>query len=164
MNFKRRKIKSSCFSGLPPFSEDLYTRMKNLNVLSDFLPVEQCHLEYTPERGSAIDPHFDDFWLWGERLVTVNLLSDTILYFICDDMPNVEVFVPLKQRSLVVVYGEARSKWKHAIHREHIKSRRIAVTLRELSDEFSSDGPRYDEGKQLLDIALTFNGKAVGLE
>ena len=136
--------------------------MRALNVLDNFIPVEQCHLEYTSERGSAIDPHFDDFWLWGERLVTVNLLSDTILYFICDEHPNVEVYVPMKRRSLLVVYDKARSEWKHAIHRGHIHDTRLAVTLRELSEEFSAGGPRYEEGKQLLDIALTFNGKAIG--
>jgi alkylated DNA repair protein alkB family protein 4 len=162
VNFKRKKVKTSTFSGLPPFSKALYKRMQKLDVLDKFIPVEQCHLEYTSERGSAIDPHFDDFWLWGERLVTVNLISDTILYFICDEHINIEVHVPMKRRSLLVVHGEARSKWKHAIHREHINDTRLAVTLRELSKEFSSGGARCEEGKQLLDIALTFNGQAVG--
>lgn len=27
-----------------------------------FEPVEQCHLEYTPDRGSGIDAHIDDPW------------------------------------------------------------------------------------------------------
>ena len=136
--------------------------MQKIELLSDFLPVEQCHLEYSPERGSSIDPHFDDSWLWGERLVTVNLESDTVLYFICDDLPNVEVHVPMLQRSLVVVYGEARTRWKHAIHRSDIKHRRLAVTLRELSPEFSKQGEREKEGQELLDIALSFQGKAIG--
>lgn len=34
-------------------------------ILEDFRPVEQCNLDYSPERGSAIDPHLDDAWLWG---------------------------------------------------------------------------------------------------
>ena len=135
--------------------------MQSLDILSSFRPVEQCHLEYTPERGSAIDPHFDDFWLWGERLVTVNLLSDTFLYFICDEEPDVEVYVPLQRRSLIVVYGNARHKWKHAIHRRDITQTRIAVTLRELSEEFSENGNRWEEGQDLLKIALTFNGSAI---
>ncbi|WAR02971.1 ALKB4-like protein [Mya arenaria] len=161
VNFKKRKVRSACFSGLPDFSKPIYERMKKLEVLSDFIPVEQCHLEYTPERGSSIDPHFDDFWLWGERLVTVNLLSDTILYFICDEHPGIEVHVPMARRSLIVVYGEARTKWKHAIHRSDISDRRLAITLRELSSEFSDGGARSEEGQALLDIALTFRGYAV---
>ena len=162
VNFKRRKVKADVFTGLPPFSENLFQRMKQLDILNDFIPVEQCHLEYTPERGSAIDPHFDDFWLWGERLVTVNLLSDTFLYFTCDEHPAVEVKVLMPRRCLIVVFGEARQKWKHGIHRDDIHSRRLAVTLRELSAEFLDGGERYMEGKALLDIALTFSGHAVG--
>lgn len=158
VNFKKKKLKTANFSGLPPFSKELYLRMRSLEVLTDFSPVEQCHLEYTPERGSAIDPHFDDFWLWGERLVTLNLLSDTELCFTIESKPNIEVHVPMNRRSLLVVYGDARNVWKHAIHRNDIKDKRIAVTLRELSAEFSENGPRETEGKSLLDIALKFNG------
>ena len=39
--------------------------------------MELCNLWYDPQRGAAIDPHKDDAWLWGERLVTLNLLTDT---------------------------------------------------------------------------------------
>ena len=136
--------------------------MLSIDILQDFIPVEQCHLEYIPERGSAIDPHFDDFWLWGERLVTVNLHSDTILNFTNDKVPDVEVQVPMNRRSLLVVYGDSRTLWKHGIHREDIKDKRLAITLRELSYEFSEGGIRCTEGKSLLEIALTFNGLAVG--
>ena len=162
VNFKRHKVKNGRFSGLPPFSQPLYGRMQTVDILKDFLPVEQCHLEYTPERGSAIDPHFDDFWLWGDRLVTVNLLSDTYLYFICDEFPSVEVKVLLKPRSLVVVSGAARQKWKHGIHRCDIHKKRLALTFRELSEEFLEGGDKYTDGKELLDLALTFKGQAVG--
>lgn len=162
VNFKRRKVKTANFNGLPKFSKELHSRMLSCDILSDFQPVEQCHLEYTPERGSSIDPHYDDFWLWGERLVTLNLLSDTILYFICDEKPGVEVHVPMFQRSLIVVYGDARSKWKHAIHRSDIKHKRLAITYRELSQEFCEGGARDAEGKDLLKIALEFNGEPVG--
>ena len=41
--------------------------------------MEQCSLEYNPARGASIDPHIDDCWIWGERIVTVNLLSDCVL-------------------------------------------------------------------------------------
>lgn len=162
VNFKRRKLKSCVFTGLPAFSQKLFDRMKLISILRDFIPVEQCHLEYTPERGSAIDPHFDDFWLWGDRLVTINLMSDTYLYFTSDEYPDKEVKVLMPQRCLIVVYGAARQKWKHGIHRQDIHSKRLAVTLRELSEEFLEGGKRYSEGKALLDIALSFNGHAVG--
>lgn len=54
-------------------------KFKEISELSDFKIVELCHLEYCPERGASIDPHADDSWLWGERLVTINLNSSTVL-------------------------------------------------------------------------------------
>ncbi|KAK3084792.1 hypothetical protein FSP39_019116, partial [Pinctada imbricata] len=162
VNFKRKKLKTCVFTGLPEFSKPLYDRMKILDILCDFVPVEQCNLEYSPDRGSAIDPHYDDFWLWGERLVTLNLKSDSVLCMTKDDLPGVEVYVPLYQRSLLVVYGPARHEWKHGIHREDINSTRIAITYRELSEEFQVGGTREKDGQELIDLALTFCGKAVG--
>ena len=63
------------FQGLPAISKALVERMVREPVLAGFQPVEQCNLDYHPERGSSIDPHLDDSWLWGERLVTINMLS-----------------------------------------------------------------------------------------
>lgn len=130
--------------------------------MKDFIPVELCNLEYSPDRGSAIDPHFDDFWIWGDRLVTLNLLSDSILSMTSEEHPDVDIQLPLKRRSLIVIFGAARQLWKHAIHREHITSRRLAVTLRELSEEFLPGGRGEQIGAELLKTALTFSGTAVG--
>lgn len=133
-------------------------------LLNAFQPVEQCNLDYNPQRGSSIDPHLDDSWLWGERLVTINLLSDTILTMSLDegcgqfDQRDVSVYVHLSRRSLVVLYGEARHQWKHAIHRRDIHNRRVCSTFRELSAEFLPGGEQADTGSQLLDIASTFHG------
>ncbi len=66
------------------------------------------NLEYSPERGAAIDAHFDDFWLWGERLITVNMLSGTWLSMTCQERPEVVIHVPMPRRSLIAVYSEAR--------------------------------------------------------
>ena len=134
--------------------------MQASTKLTDFLPIELCNLEYVPDRGSSIDPHFDDFWVWGERLVTLNLLSETILSFSNDNFSQVRVDVSMPPRSLIVVYGDARYKWKHALHRDCVQSRRIACTFRELTPEFMS-GQKKDIGRELLDIALSYNGKAV---
>ncbi|XP_065830907.1 alpha-ketoglutarate-dependent dioxygenase alkB homolog 4-like [Oscarella lobularis] len=157
-NFKKRKIKIGSFSGLPPFSKSLVERMWKMPLLASFVPVELCNLEYLPTRGSSIDPHIDDEWLWGERLVTLNLLSDTYLTFTRDDgAETVEILVKLPRRSLVIVSDKARHDWLHAIRREHIRERRIAVTLRELSDKFADD--EREMTTLLKDLALTFRGK-----
>lgn len=164
MNFKKRRVRIGGFCGLPSISEKLVSRMNEEPQLSGFKPVEQCNLDYNPQRGSAIDPHLDDSWLWGERLVTINLLSDTILTMSLDegcgqfDQGEVRVNVHLCRRSLVVLYGEARHRWKHAIHRKDIHSRRVCSTFRELSAEFLPGGEQAEMGTQLLDVALTFRG------
>ncbi|XP_041052738.1 alpha-ketoglutarate-dependent dioxygenase alkB homolog 4 [Carcharodon carcharias] len=219
VNFKKHKLKVGSFSGLPCFSHLLINRMIQHPMLKSFLPVEQCNLDYRPERGSSIDPHFDDWWLWGERLVSVNLLSETTLSMsfdsenfiplhcnemVCnapsydpvtgnsesifnfhgDNIPvhwidncsmkrtsdtgqrpvpykDVEVAINLPRRSLIALYGDARYKWKHGIYREDIKSRRICCTFRELSEEFSHGGNQEALGKELVDIALRFQGVPV---
>lgn len=163
VNFKKKKLKLVSFTGLPSYSQFLYKRMKERENLADFEPVELCNLEYCKDRGAHIDPHFDDSWLWGERLITLNLLSDSILTFTSDEHPNVEVRVPLPRFSLVVVQGAARHQWKHCISRSDITGKRIAMTFRELSAEFSSGGSRSSEGEELLKLALRFQGCAVGV-
>lgn len=161
VNFKKKKLKTTHFNGLPAFSHIFVKRMwSSVPGLSNFKPVELCNLDYTPERGSSIDPHYDDFWLWGERLVTLNLLSPSVLTF-SDDEHRFEVAVPMPQRSLIVVQGPARHKWKHAIKRKDIIARRIAITLRELSQEFCEGGERHEIGSHLLEKALSFEGQSV---
>ncbi|XP_030010003.1 alpha-ketoglutarate-dependent dioxygenase alkB homolog 4 [Sphaeramia orbicularis] len=168
VNFKKKKVHVGNFSGLPAVSQHLILRMQQEQTLADFQPVEQCNLDYHPERGSAIDPHLDDSWLWGERLVTINMLSDTILTMSMEQgLPEVgltqevQVAVHLPRRSLVVLSGFARHQWKHAIHRKDVHSRRVCSTYRELSAEFLPGGPQGDLGAQLLHIAHSFIGTSL---
>ncbi|XP_071361962.1 alpha-ketoglutarate-dependent dioxygenase alkB homolog 4 isoform X1 [Trachinotus anak] len=168
VNFKKRKVRVGGFSGLPALSQKLVLRMQQEPSLAGFQPVEQCNLDYHPQRGSAIDPHLDDSWLWGERLVTINMLSNTTLTMSLEQgLPElgiggeVRVAVHLPRRSLVVLYGEARHRWKHAIHREDVHERRVCSTYRELSAEFLPGGQQAELGAQLLNIALSFQGTPI---
>ncbi|XP_055056476.2 alpha-ketoglutarate-dependent dioxygenase alkB homolog 4 isoform X1 [Misgurnus anguillicaudatus] len=164
VNFKKQRVRVGDFTGLPALSRCLVERMTQIPLLSSFKPVEQCNLDYDPIRGSAIDPHLDDSWLWGEHLVTINLLSKTVLTMSLDqgwgdmEIGEVRVAVHLPRRCLVVVFGEARHRWKHAIHRKDIHGRRVCSTFRELSAEFLQGGEQEKLGSQLLDIALKFSG------
>ena len=188
VNFRKQKLKTAGFRGLPSFSREVVRRMGLYPILEDFRPVEQCNLDYCPERGSAIDPHLDDAWLWGERLVSLNLLSPTVLsmsreapgsLLLClapSGFPEalvegvmapsrsvlcqeVEVAIPLPRRSLLVLTGAARHQWKHAIHRRHIEARRVCATFRELSAEFRPGGRQQELGQELLQISLSFQGR-----
>lgn len=78
-NFKRRKLKVGDFKGFPLYAKSLHEKLSSVPILKDFITIEQCSLEYNPQRGASIDPHIDDCWIWGERIITVNLLSDSIL-------------------------------------------------------------------------------------
>lgn len=188
VNFRKQKLKMADFRGLPSFSREVVRRMGLYPILEDFQPVEQCNLDYCPERGSAIDPHLDDAWLWGERLVSLSLLAPTVLsmsreapgsLLLClapSGFPEaladsamapsrsvpcqeVEVAVPLPRRSLVVLSGGARHQWQHAIHRRHVRARRVGVTFRELSAEFGPGGKQQELGQELLQMALSFQGR-----
>lgn len=69
----------TAFEGYPRFTKFIQDRFKTLSLLKTFETVEQCSLEYTSERGSSIDPHIDDCWIWGERIPTLSLLTDSVL-------------------------------------------------------------------------------------
>ena len=146
--------------------------------------VELCNLEYTPERGSSIDPHIDDVWLWGDQLVTLNLLDTTILTLSKSQTPNhglenkttsnpglnivqtsnsvsEEVQIPLVRRSLFVLDGEARYQWMHSIKREDITNRRLAMTFRNLSLEILTDLKSKDIVHKIQEISKSFQGTVV---
>ncbi|VDD83623.1 unnamed protein product [Mesocestoides corti] len=165
VNFKKRRISTKYFTGLPDYSrslvERLHHRMRNNGArFKDFYPVELCNLEYLPERGAAIVPHLDDTWLWGERLVLLNLASPTRMTFTLPaNGPGVPgeweryktfaasylppsqasyhvVAVSLPRRSLLIIADKARFTWLHAINRNEVLMRRLSLTMRELSNEF----------------------------
>jgi hypothetical protein len=75
VNFKKKKLKLNEFKGLPMYSKLLIDRFKTgLKQLESFEPVELCNLRYECERSACIEAHKDDCWLWGNRLITINLL------------------------------------------------------------------------------------------
>ncbi|XP_011188819.2 alpha-ketoglutarate-dependent dioxygenase alkB homolog 4 [Zeugodacus cucurbitae] len=78
-NFRQRKLKNGSFNGFPASTRFIQQRLRELPLLRDFQTIEQCSLEYEPTKGASIDPHVDDCWIWGERVVTVNCLGDAVL-------------------------------------------------------------------------------------
>ena len=79
VNFKKKKISIGSFQGFPEYSRFVQDKFKMVPLLQSFQSIEQCFLEYDTFRGAQIDPHIDDCWIWGERILTVNLLSDSVL-------------------------------------------------------------------------------------
>ncbi|KAG7306909.1 hypothetical protein JYU34_007016 [Plutella xylostella] len=78
-NFKKRKIVPGKFDGFPACTKFIQDRFESIDILKGYETIEQCSLEYDPSKGASIDPHIDDCWIWGERIVTVNCLSDSVL-------------------------------------------------------------------------------------
>ncbi|XP_016927592.3 alpha-ketoglutarate-dependent dioxygenase alkB homolog 4 [Drosophila suzukii] len=78
-NFKKRKLQVGSFAGFPRTTEYVQRRFDEVPLLRNFQTIEQCSLEYEPSKGASIDPHVDDCWIWGERVVTVNCLGDAVL-------------------------------------------------------------------------------------
>lgn len=73
---------------------------------------DQCIInEYTP--GQGISPHIDHPLLFDDEIASISLGSPCIMEFNIDG--DAEERIYLRRRSLLVMKGEARSKYKHSI-------------------------------------------------
>ena len=90
VNFKKKKAKTKeeHLTKFPEYVRPFISRVVNdksdarfVEIMQGFQPIELNILEYQEERGSHIAPHFDDFWIWGERILGLNLLQDTVMTF-----------------------------------------------------------------------------------
>lgn len=160
VSFLKQKVSVGNFSGFPRFAMSIFSRMQLecSDHLENFVPVEFCILEYTPERGSYIRPHYDDTWIWGDRLITLNLISETFLRLTREfNIPPFEIMIKMPPRSLLILKGEARYNWHHGIKKYDIKARRIALTWREFSEEIVKDEEYKDFVDEVFMISSQVN-------
>ncbi|KAG4071958.1 hypothetical protein HA402_006119 [Bradysia odoriphaga] len=173
-NFKKMKLAVGPFEGFPAFTKFVQTKFESEPLLRDFKTVEQCSLEYDDQKGACIDPHIDDCWVWGERVVTVNCLGDSVLtlsryngddkrYNLClvdkyrsallaelldeselNKFNDLVIRIPMPARSLIVLYGPARYQFEHCVLREDINHRRVCLAYREFTTFYLCDGEKYD--------------------
>ena len=119
---------------------------------------------YDRKRAACIDPHIDDVWLWGDRLFTINMLENTFLTLTpstnTDNQveKNIEILIPMARFSLLILQNDARYKWLHSINACHIKSLRMAMTFRELSDHFLNEQSLESLVKIIENLALSYKG------
>ena len=74
-NFKKRKTKAGDkFYGFPKCTKFIQERFLSVPCLAGYQTIEQCSIEYRKETGASIEPHVDDCWIWGERIVQLNML------------------------------------------------------------------------------------------
>ncbi|CRL07167.1 CLUMA_CG020155, isoform A [Clunio marinus] len=179
VNFKKKKLSIGKFEGFPPCTLFLRQRFKNVDFLKDFITIEECFLEYDTNRGSHIDPHIDDCWIWGERIVTVNCLGNSVLTLtkhipmydkqynidsmesyesqlivpLVNEVPdNIVIRIPMPERSLLIMSGPARYQYEHSVLREDIFSRRVAIAYREFTFPYQKGNSKYDEAEKIYKI------------
>ena len=103
-------------------------------------PFEQAIInEYLP--GQGIAPHIDRD-CFGPIVATVSLGSAINMDFRCDSAGG-EYVQRLMPRSLVLLHGDARFKWRHGIAKRHSdtwndqrtkRQRRVSITFRTIAD------------------------------
>ncbi|KAK5969229.1 Alpha-ketoglutarate-dependent dioxygenase alkB 4 [Trichostrongylus colubriformis] len=155
VNFKHKKVKTDTFVGMPEYADMLLGKMRDISEekLGNYIPFEMCNLEYDESRKSAIEMHCDDTWIWGNRLISINLLNGSIMTLANENARQL-CYVWMPRGSLLCMSDEARYKWKHAVLAHHIRGRRIALTMREPSLAFQEGGELYEKyGKQLIALS-----------
>ncbi|KAG2196993.1 hypothetical protein INT47_006940 [Mucor saturninus] len=133
-SYRYRKVLQE-YGPLPPFCQFFVDRI--LQHL--WMPDTPNHLlvnEYNP--GQGIMPHIDAPTLFGPIIMSLSLLSDCIMKFTQEDQ-SVDIILP--RRSLAILTGEARYKYKHSISKDLIETvdtlvihrdRRVSFTFREI--------------------------------
>eukprot|EP00760_Papus_ankaliazontas_P011341 PhM_4_TR14723/c0_g1_i1/m.78805/K10766/ALKBH4; alkylated DNA repair protein alkB homolog 4 len=142
VNFKSKKAKwdDQCLT-IPDFMQPFLRRaVDRIPVLEGFHAAELIALEYTQERGAHFDPHWDDMWAWGPRILGISLLGDVKIVFTKGEDAAVEVCVP--RRSFFVMSGESRYVWQHGIPASGVPERRLSMTVRELGEGLIRDFPK----------------------
>jgi len=88
--------------------------------------------EYVP--GQGISAHVDNTVHFADGVASVSLGSDTVMDFTLGDTKR-EVLLP--RRSVVVMHGEARYRWRHGIAARKSdhgvkRGRRVSLTFRKM--------------------------------
>ena len=142
----RRLDETARIGSLPEWLAQLSNRVREAaseeakQLLDPDQPFEQAIInEYLP--GQGIAPHIDRD-CFGPLVATVSLSSAVNMDFSCDSTGDKHV-QPLMPGSLVLLYGDARSKWRHGIAKrrsdtwdgQRIKrQRRVSITFRTIAD------------------------------
>jgi DNA N6-methyl adenine demethylase len=179
VNFKKKKLAVGKFEGFPVVTKLVRNKFAQVELLKDFESIEECYLEYEITRGAHIEPHIDDCWIWGERIVTVNLIGDSVLTFtkhvplypqqynidLVDEYKNqlicplqkfiaddIVVRIPMPERSILILYGPPRYQYEHAVLREDITTRRVAIAYREFTVPYLKSGQKYDQAQEIFKL------------
>ncbi|KAK6010708.1 hypothetical protein OSTOST_24238 [Ostertagia ostertagi] len=109
VNFKHKKVKVDTFVGMPEYADMLLDKMRAISQekLGNYVPFEMCNLEYDENRKSAIEMHFDDTWIWGNRLISINLLNGSVMTLANEETQQL-CFIWMSRGTLLCMSDEAR--------------------------------------------------------
>lgn len=81
--------------------------------------------------GQGITPHTDCIPCFGDTICSLSLLEHCEMIL---ERGNIKHSIILEPRSLLMLQGEARYKWKHSIpqRKSNIKNRRVSATFRKV--------------------------------
>ena len=142
----RRLDDSARIGPLPEWLAQLANKVREAaseearQLLDPQQPFEQAIInEYQP--GQGIAPHIDRD-CFGPVVATVSLCSAVNMDFCCDSTGD-EYVQCLAPRSLVLLHGDARSKWRHGIAKRQSdtlngqktkRQRRVSITFRTIAE------------------------------
>lgn len=132
-NYTARKVDSSMRLGkLPDWLEKYLNRFKAKDIDFDQVIIN----EYLP--GQGISAHIDCVSCFEENIASLSLGSDCIMEF-SDQRTKIPTL--LERRSLAILSGDARYKWKHSIPSRKTdkfnglifnRNRRLSLTFRKV--------------------------------
>jgi len=136
-DYKARTVTADMYIGtLPKWLKDLAVQLNN-DGLCEEVPDQVIINEYQP--GQGIAAHIDCESCFGPRIFSLSLGSAAIMEFTREGESKKEIL--LERRSLVMMYGDARSIWKHSIP-ARLKDKgiergtRISLTFRNVEKDF----------------------------
>ncbi len=110
-DYKARNVTPDMYIGkLPNWLNKIATQL-NEDGLCESAPDQVIINEYHP--GQGISPHIDCEKCFDPRIFGISLGSQIIMDF--TQTGEVKKEIPLTPRSLIMLYGEARTSWKHSI-------------------------------------------------
>ncbi|KAL7320935.1 hypothetical protein PS15m_000768 [Mucor circinelloides] len=121
-SYRYRKVLEE-YGPLPGFTDFLVDRIMD----NKWMPNKPNHLlvnEYNP--GQGIMPHVDAPALFGAAILSLSLLSECIMKFTCEDQ-SIDIILP--RRSLAILTGDARYKFKHGISKDLIETTDSGITI-----------------------------------
>jgi len=134
---------------MPPELEFVRNRLLAQGFFQS-LPDQLIVNEY--EVGQGIHPHIDKTHCFGPVVCTISLLSSCGIDFSLESNSTKKTLF-MERRSIVVLIGDSRFKWKHGIKglasdtvgtKEFKRKKRISLTYRNMIQEYLDEQRRAD--------------------